>query len=460
MKGENIVSNIDIKMVPIDKDNVSIQRNMSKCIKCNMCKDICENETTVARMYELDKSRKPICINCGQCANFCPTEAIKEKIEFDKVKEEIKDPNKVVIVSIAPAVRVALGEEFGLEEGSYVENKIIGVLRKLGANYVFDITFGADLTIMEEANELVKRIKENKNLPLFTSCCPAWVKYAEIFYPELLPNISTCKSPISMQGSIIKTYFANKMEISHKNIVNVVVAPCTAKKYEIRRPEMNMAGKYLNEEQLRDNDYVITTRELAEWIKEENINFDEIKPSKFDNPLGRGTGASIIFGNTGGVTEAALRTAYYLITKKDLSDDKIEFKVARGMEGIKEASIDIDGITIKVAIANGMKNAKILIDKILAKEVEYHFIEIMNCKGGCIAGGGQPKITLANLENARLKRIESLYKKDASMEKRLSYKNPDIIEIYKEFLKEPLSEISEELLHTKYEDKSYMLDRT
>ena len=450
---------MELKMIPIAKDNISIERDLSKCIKCNVCKDICDNEVTVGRMYELQKTKfNPICINCGQCANLCPTEAIKEKIEFDKVKEAIKDETKTVIVSIAPAVRVALGEEFGLEEGSYVEDKIIGALRKLGVDYVLDITFAADLTIMEEASELVKRIKENKNLPLFTSCCPAWVKYAEIFYPEVLPNLSTCKSPISMQGAIIKTYFANKMKIKPENIVNVVISPCTAKKYEIRRPEMNKAGEYLGEEQIRDNDYVITTRELAKWIKEENIDFNEIKESKFDNPLGRGTGAGIIFGNTGGVAEAALRTAYYFMTGQHLENDKINFKVARGMQGIKEAQIEINGTVIKVAIANGMKNAKVLIDKLLAKEVKYHFVEVMNCNGGCIAGGGQPKITLAKLEETKKKRINSLYNKDENMKKRLSYQNPDIIEIYKEFLNNPLSELSEELLHTKYEDKSYLLN--
>lgn len=450
---------MELKMIPIADDNISIQRDMSKCIQCKVCKDICDNEVTVGRMYELQKTKfNPICVNCGQCANFCPTEAIKERIEFNKVKEAIKDESKTVIVSIAPAVRVALGEEFGLEEGSYVEDKIIGALRKLGADYVFDITFAADLTIMEEASELVKRIKENKNLPLFTSCCPAWVKYAEIFYPELLPNLSTCKSPISMQGSIIKTYFADKMKIKAENIVNVVISPCTAKKYEIKRPEMNKAGIYLDSEQIRDNDYVITTRELAKWIKEENIDFNKITSSEFDNPLGRGTGAGIIFGNTGGVTEAALRTAYYFITGENLEDDKINFEVARGMQGIKEAQIEINGTVIKVAIANGMKNAKVLIDKLLAKEVEYHFIEVMNCNGGCIAGGGQPKITLAKLEETKKKRINSLYNKDANMKKRLSYQNPDIIEIYKEFLNNPLGELSEELLHTEYEDKSYLLN--
>lgn len=454
------MSNIELKMIPIAPDNICIKRDFERCIKCNICKDICKNETTVASMYNVDEIlANPGCINCGQCTNFCPTGALRELEEYKEVIKEINNPEKVVIFSTAPAVRVALGEEFGLEEGSYVESKIVGALRALGADYVLDVTFGADLTIMEEASELVKRIKENKNLPLFTSCCPAWVKYAENFYPKLLQNLSTAKSPISMQGAIIKTYFANKMKIKPENIVNVIISPCTAKKYEIRRPEMNDSSKYNNIENLRDNDYVITTRELAKWIKEEKINFKKIEASEFDNPLGRGTGAGIIFGNTGGVCEAALRTAYHLITGKDLKEDELNFTAVRGMKGIKETKIDIDGITVKVAVANGMKNAKILIEKLLAKEVDYQFIEIMNCTGGCISGGGQPKITLANLEETRKKRIDSLYSKDENMIKRVSYKNSDIVEIYKEFLDKPLSKISEQLLHTKYEDKSNILNK-
>ena len=430
-------------VVPISKDNISIKKDEEKCIKCGFCRNVCNNEITVGRMYELDKSIEPICINCGQCANLCPTEAIKERLEYIKAKEAIKDPNKVVIISTAPAVRVGLGEEFGIQEGSFVESKMVGALKELGADYVLDITFGADLTIMEEAAELVERIKQNKNLPQFTSCCPAWVKYAEIFYPELLPHLSTAKSPISMQGATIKTYFAKKMNIDPKNIVNIVVAPCTAKKYEIRRPEMNSSAKYNNIENLRDNDYVITTRELAKWIKEEKIDFEKVEEKKFDSLLG--TGAGVIFGNTGGVTEAALRTAY-------------QFQETRGMKGIKEATIDFDGIEIKVAIANGMKNAKELIDKILNKEVTYHFIEVMNCSGGCINGGGQPKMTMLKMQDTKRKRIDSLYLRDRNMKKRLSYKNPEIIEVYKNFYENPLSELAEDLLHTKYEDKSYLLN--
>lgn len=451
------MKNIEL-VVPIDKDNVSIERNEEKCIECGYCRRACNNEVTVGLMYDLGVTGKPICINCGQCANMCPNESIQEKMDYIKVKQLIKDKNKKIIVSIAPAVRVALGEEFEIKKGTNVEGKIVSALKKLGVDYVFDITFGADLTIMEEAKELVTRIKENKNLPQFTSCCPAWVKYAEIFYPKLLPNLSTAKSPISMQGATIKTYFAKNKNIDPKDIVNVVIAPCTAKKYEIKRPEMKDSSIYNNIENLRDNDYVLTTRELAKWIKEENIDFNNLKEEKFDSPLGKGTGAGVIFGNTGGVMEAALRTAYYFITNKDLPEDAIEFKSVRGMQGLKEAQIDIDGLKIKVAVANGMKNAKLLIDKILKKEVEYHFVEIMNCSGGCINGGGQPKIPIIDMQEVKSKRIEGLYKDDEKDTLRLSYKNPEIIEIYKDFYKEPNSFLAEELLHTHYEDKSHLLN--
>lgn len=444
-------------VVPIAKDNISIEKDDKKCIECGYCRRVCNNEITVGRMYDLGVTGNPICINCGQCANMCPTEAIKEKMDYINLREIIKDKSKTVVVSIAPAVRAALGEEFGIEKGTNVEEKIVTALKLLGAKYVFDITFGADLTIMEEAMELVNRIKENKNLPQFTSCCPAWVKYVEIFYPELIPNLSTTKSPISMQGATIKTYFAKQKNINPQDIINVVIAPCTAKKYEIKRKEMNSSAEFNGIENIMDNDFVLTTRELAMWIKEEKIDFRNLGNTKFDSPLGKGTGAGVIFGNTGGVMEAALRTAYYFITGKDLEQEKIEFNTVRGMQGIKEAQIEIEGTIVKVAVANGMKSAQELIEKIKKGEVEYHFVEVMNCKGGCIAGGGQPKSTLLEMIDTRAKRIQSLYADDEKNTLRVSYKNPEIKEIYKEFYEKPNSKIAEKLLHTTYEDKSYLL---
>lgn len=435
--------------LPVASDNPAIKKDASKCIQCGYCVRVCRNDVTVARMYELGITKKPICINCGQCANYCPTESISEKLDYMKVMQLLKDKSKTVVFSFAPAVRVALGEEFGIEPGVNVYKKIIAALRNIGAKYVFDITFSADLTIMEEAMELVNRIKEGKNLPMFTSCCPAWVKYVEIFYPELIPNLSTCKSPIAMQGSTIKTYFAKMKNINSDDLINVVIAPCTAKKYEIKRRELNVTR--------RDTDFILTTRELALMIKKNNIDFLHLDNSEFDSPLGLGSSAGVIFGNTGGVAEAALRTAYHYITDEDLDDKSLTFSKVRGMSGIKETEVIIDDKTIKVAVANGMKNAKILIDKIKSGTVNYQFVEVMNCTGGCIAGGGQPKLTLMDMKSAKQKRIDGLYSEDSKMKKRVSYKNPDIIKIYKDFYGEVGSSLAHQYLHTKYTDKSYLL---
>lgn len=429
-------------VVDLGENNPSVERDASKCVYCGMCKKTC---------------KVPVCINCGQCANFCPPEAIREKKDFNKIKEILKNTDKIVVFSTAPAVRVALGEEFEGEEGAYVEGKMVTAIRKLGAKYVFDVTFGADLTIIEEASELVHRIKNGGVLPQFTSCCPSWVKFVEMYYPEFRKNLSTAKSPISMQSAVIKTYFAKMKNINPEDIISVSVAPCTSKKYEAKREELSDASKFNGLEVCQDTDYSITTRELAEWIKEENIDFNSLEESEFDSVLGKGTGAGVIFGNTGGVMEAALRTAYYYITGENLPKDKLEFHQVRGMESIKEASININGLEVKVAIAHGIDNARQLLEKIKAGEVTYHFVEVMNCIGGCISGGGQPKITLLKLDETRLKRIESLYSEDERLSRRLSHENPEIEEIYKNFLGKPLGEISEQLLHTEYFDKSNLL---
>lgn len=441
--------NYDLE-VPMSENNEALVKDDNKCITCGYCKRVCKNDITVARMFEINPDREPICINCGQCANICPTESIHERFDYLDIKKLLHSKgNKIITASIAPAVRVALGEEFGLKVGSNLEGKIATALKKLGVDYAFDITFSADLTIMEEAMELVNRIKNNGILPQFTSCCPAWVKYAEIFYPELLPNLSTAKSPIAMQSTLIKTYFAEKIGVKSEDIINIVIAPCTAKKYEIKREELNYTGK--------DTDFCITTRELAMLIKEENIDVLNLKESTFDSPLGTGSGAGVIFGSTGGVAEAALRTAYYFLTGNNLKKEDLVFSSIRGMNTIKEAEVNINGKTIKIAVCNGMNNAKILIDKLLQKEVYYDFIEIMNCSGGCIAGGGQPKSTLLNMNNTKLARMNGLYKEDEEMTLRLCHENPEIVSIYKDYLDEPNSELAEKLLHTKYTDKSYML---
>lgn len=448
--------------VPIELDNPSIFRFEDKCIKCGLCKNMCETYIGVHGTYKLeDVNDVAVCINCGQCANVCPVDSITEKYEYKQVAEIIKSKEKIVIFSTSPSVRVALGEEFGMEKGSLVEEKMVGLLRKLGGNYILDTNFAADLTIVEEASELIERItQKNKPLPQFTSCCPAWVKYIETYYPEMRENLSTAKSPIGMQGPTIKTYFAKKMNIDSKKIINVAVTPCTAKKFEIRREEMNSAGEILGIENMRDMDYVITTRELALWAKEENIDFNSLEESKFDKFLGEASGAGVIFGNTGGVMEAAIRTAYEYITKEEAPKELLDFKAVRGMEGIKETTLKIGDMNIDIAVIYGTANASKVIEKIKSGEKKYHFVEVMTCPGGCIGGGGQPKDMEAETSETNKKRIESLYKKDSSLNVRVSHKNPEIIELYKEFYKKPLSQLAEKLLHTQYNDKSSDLGKS
>ena len=442
--------------VPIELDNPSICRNEEKCIKCGQCKDVCTKDIGVHGTYTFNQTGgKSICINCGQCANVCPTASITEVYEYEKVKEAIKDPNKVVIVSTSPSVRVALGEEFGMPKGSFVQGKMVALLRALGVDYVLDTNFAADLTIVEEASELVERItKKNKPLPQFTSCCPAWVKFAETYYPEMIPNISSAKSPIGMQGPTIKTYFAKKMGIDPERIVNVALTPCTAKKFEIRREEMNAAGKKLGKPEMRDMDQVITTRELAIWAKESGIDLNSLQDSEYDSLMGQASGAGVIFGNTGGVMEAALRTAYFYITGKQPEGKLLDLQPVRGYEGLREASLEINGLTVNVAVVYGTANAREMIELVKKGEKEYHFIEVMTCPGGCIGGGGQPKDFAVDANESRKARIESLYKRDASLAVRSSHENPEIKHLYQDFYGKPLSDLAEKMLHTIYTDRS------
>ena len=314
------------------------------------------------------------------------------------------------------------------------------------------------MTIMEEGSELVSRVlKGSENLPQFTSCCPSWVKFVETFYPELIPNLSTTKSPISIQGAVVKTYFAKQANIDPASIVNVTIAPCSAKKYEIDREEFNSSAEFNEIEGLRDNDILLTTKELSQWLKEENIDFANLEGSKFDNMLGLGSGAGVIFGNSGGVMEASVRTAYNILTQEQPPQELLEFTPVRGLEGVKEATVEIAGKTLRLAAVQGTANARTLIEKIKSKEVEYDFVEVMTCKGGCIGGAGQPKMKPRVTDDLRLKRIESLYDKDSNIEIKSSYENPDVINIYKDFFKQPLSHLSHQLLHTHYESKKHML---
>lgn len=451
---------MDIR-VPIECDNPSIQRDEEKCIKCGQCKNICQDYIGVHGTYTLEKTGdKAVCINCGQCANVCPVSSIHETYEYQLIQEEMKDPDKIIIFNTSPSVRIALGEEFGMADGSFVEGKMVALLRKLGARYVLDTNFSADLTILEEGTELIRRLtKQTKPLPQFTSCCPAWVKYLEIYHPDMRDNLSTAKSPIGMQGPTVKTYFAKKMNLDPTKIVNVAVTPCTAKKYEIRREEMCDAGKYLGIEGMRDMDYVITTRELGKWAKEENIDFASLEDSSFDPLMGEASGAGVIFGNSGGVMEAALRTAYEIMTGQSAPADLLNYTPVRGLDDVKEASVEINGMTVNIAVIFGTKNASEFIEKMKTGDKQYHFIEVMTCPGGCIGGGGQPKATKYQGDILRAKRIAGLYNRDQSMTLRKSHENPEIKQLYAEFYQEPMSDLAEEMLHTSYTDKSKELGK-
>ncbi|MDR0513154.1 MAG: [FeFe] hydrogenase, group A [Treponema sp.] len=442
--------------IPIEEDNPSIKRIEELCIKCGACRRVCENDIAVGKMYDMKSTGDiPICIHCGQCANVCPVHSIVEQYEYTEVKKAIADPDKIVIFNTSPSVRVGLGEEFGLEPGTFVEGKMVAALRKLGANYVLDTNFSADLTIMEEASELLERVvNKTKPLPQFTSCCPAWVKFTETFYPQMMRYLSTAKSPIGMQGPTVKTYFAKQAGIDPKKIVNVALTPCTAKKFEIRREEMNDASKELGIDGMRDMDHVITTRELAKWLREEGVDFMALADGEYDKLMGSASGAGVIFGNTGGVMEAAARTAYHIVTGHNPADDFLKLEPVRGMEGVRSAIVNIAGIAVNVAVAHGIANAKKLLKAHAAGRSEFDFLEVMACRGGCIGGGGQPKTQIPISDEIRKARIKALYSKDSEMTLRCSHDNPEIKAVYNDFYEKPLSPRAERLLHTSYHDRS------
>lgn len=446
--------------VLIEPDNPSIVCNDYLCKKCKLCQKACQNEIGVFSFYDLEKTgNTAICINCGACIQACPFNAITAVSDIDRVKTALADSDKVVIFNTAPAVRVGLGEEFGFERGAFVQGKMVSAIRKLGADYVLDISCGADLTITEEASELVYRLKNKDKFkfPMFTSCCPAWVKMCEMYYPELIPNLSSAKSPIAMQGSIVKTYFAQKAGLDPKKIVNVTVAPCVAKKMECKRKELNAAML----DGTPDVDIVITTVELAKMIKEAGIDFVNLEDSDFDSIFGHGSSSGLIFGNTGGVMQAALRSAHYYITGKNMTEEQIEAcEPVRGIDNVKFLNVKLGDYDLHVAAVSQMSEAKKLIAMIENKEIALDFVEVMACRGGCANGGGQPRvIKRPEQEVTRQNRNKNLYSTDNKEQKiRFCHENPEIVALYNDFLGAPLSEKAHHLLHTHFEDKSYMLD--
>lgn len=447
--------------LPQDRSTTSIVLDPTKCIKCGRCVQVCQEMQGVYALEFIGRGDKTVmspaaglplndspCIKCGQCSAHCPVGAIFEKDETRDLVRAISDPDKHVVVQIAPAVRVAVGEAFNLPAGTITTGKIYAALRRLGVDKVFDTNFSADLTIMEEGTELVKRLTTGEGaIPQITSCCPAWTDYMEKYYSDMIPNFSTAKSPMMMQGAVTKTYYAQNAKIDPAKIYSVAIMPCTAKKFEISRDENMYASGYA------DVDLVLTTREFARLIKASGIDFTKLEDEKADSPIGAYAGAGTIFGNTGGVMEAAIRTAYNLMTGEELKDVNIE--AVRGMEGVRSGVVDVKGTKLRVAIAHGMANVSTLLDEIreardTGKEPPYHFIEVMACRGGCVAGGGQP---YATTDEVRAQRIAGLYTDDERSTVRCSHQNPEIQQIYKDFFGAPLSEKSHHLLHTTYTER-------
>jgi len=458
------------KDLDLDETSPSITRDPNKCILCGRCVEVCSQIQTVNAIdfsgrglstrisTFFDKGLGKLeCVNCGQCVLVCPTGALVERSDIKKVWKELADQDKFVVVQTAPAIRAAIGEEFGIKAGTPTTGKLASALRRMNFDRIFDTQFAADLTIIEEGTELISRIKNKGVLPLVTSCSPGWIKFGETFFPDILDHVSTCRSPQQMFGPVVKTYYAEKMNIDPRKIVVVSIMPCTAKKFEAQRPEMNSAFLYWKDklglkksDSFQDVDYVLTTREAARMIRESGLDFSSLPEEGFDDPLGESTGAATIFAATGGVMEAALRSAYFYLTGTEL--ENIDLTSVRGLEKIKEAEVNINGLKIRVAVTSGLGNARKVLEDVRDGKSPYHFIEIMACPGGCIGGGGQP---IPTNDAIRQKRIQAVYAEDRSMQYRQSHQNPSLDKLYKEFLKEPNGHLAHQLLHTHYKKRVY-----
>jgi len=433
--------------LPIAKDNPSIRHHTNRCRLCGSCREFCRNAVTV--FGQPVPQGEDGCIYCGQCTTHCGLSAITEQFHYPEAAKAIADPGKIVIASTAPAIRAALGEMFRLAPGTNVEGKIVGALKTLGVDHVLDTTFSADLTVMEETAELLRRLEGKKSLPMFTSCCPAWVRFVKLFYPGLLPNISTAKSPVLMQGALIKTYFAQKRGIDPGKIVHVALTPCTAKKAEILLPDTNAAGITLGKPEMRDVDIALTCRELAYLLNAARVNFTQTRDAPYDSLMGTGSGAGMIFGNTGGVMEAVLRTAYKVLNDKNPPADFFEFHPVRGLDSVRQTSVDLGQRKLNVAVVHGTGKVRPFLDLVQSNPQAFDFVEVMACPGGCIGGGGQPIDFRTRPERLYQLRAGALYQRDARQEVRLSCDNPEIKAVYDEFLGKPLDETSEQLLHVR-----------